>query len=153
AAPLYHMNGLCTCHATIWQGDTVVLLPGFTAASYLAAVGDYRCTLLTSVPTMIAMVLRERELLAQTDTSAVGFVRMGSAPVTQALLDGTRAAFPNAEVGIVYGTTEAGPVVFGPHPRGLPLPDLALGYPVSEMQLRLVGADGREADEGELHMK
>ncbi|MBI3515331.1 MAG: acyl--CoA ligase, partial [Proteobacteria bacterium] len=153
AAPLYHMNGLCTCHATFWQHDTVVLLPGFTAASYLAAVGTYRCTTLTSVPTMIAMVLRERARLAETDVSSVGFVRMGSAPVTQALLDGARAAFPNAEVGIVYGTTEAGPVVFGPHPRGRPLPDLSLGHPVAEMQVRLIEPDGREADEGELHMK
>ena len=153
AAPLYHMNGLCTCHATIWQHDTVVLLPGFTAASYLAAVDAYRCTMLTSVPTMIAMVLRERDLLARTDASTVGFVRMGSAPVTQALLDGTRAAFPDADVGIVYGTTEAGPIVFGPHPRGLKLPDLSVGHPVPEMHLRLVDANGREADEGELHMK
>jgi long-chain acyl-CoA synthetase len=157
AAPLYHMNGLCTCHATVWQHDTVVLLPGFTAASYLAAIGAYRCTTLTSVPTMIAMVLRERALLAETDVSSVGFVRMGSAPVTQALLDGARAAFPRAEVGIVYGTTEAGPVVFGPHPQGLPLPDLSLGHPLPSVDVRLVAGpdrnDDRDADEGELHMR
>jgi acyl-CoA synthetase (AMP-forming)/AMP-acid ligase II len=153
AAPLYHMNGLCTCHATLWQHDTVVLLPGFTAASYLAAIGTYRCTTLTSVPTMIAMVLRERALLAATDVSSVAFVRMGSAPVTQALLDGARAAFPRAEVGIVYGTTEAGPVVFGPHPHGLPLPDLSLGHVLPGVDVRLVAGDDRDADEGELHMK
>jgi long-chain acyl-CoA synthetase len=109
------------------------------------------------VPTMIAMVLRERALLAETDVSSVGFVRMGSAPVTQALLDGARAAFPRAEVGIVYGTTEAGPVVFGPHPKGLPLPDLALGHPLPSVDVRLVAGpdrnDHRDADEGELHMR
>src|SRR5579862_3575482 len=71
AAPLYHMNGLCTCHATFWQHDTVVLLPGFTAASYLDAVAAYRCTTLTSVPTMIALVLRERAHLARTDVASV----------------------------------------------------------------------------------
>jgi acyl-CoA synthetase (AMP-forming)/AMP-acid ligase II len=153
AAPLYHMNGLCTCHATVWQHDTVVLLPGFTPASYLAAVAAYRCTILTSVPTMIAMVLRERALLATTDVSSVAFVRMGSAPVTQALLDGARAAFPKAAVGIVYGTTEAGPIVFGPHPEGVPTPDLALGYPSPRVEVRLVDRDGREAQEGVLHMR
>jgi acyl-CoA synthetase (AMP-forming)/AMP-acid ligase II len=153
AAPLYHMNGLCTCHATLWHGDTVVLLPGFTVADYLAAVETHRCTILTSVPTMIAMVLRERALLARTDLSSVGFVRMGSAPVTQALLDGARAAFPRAEIGLVYGTTEGGPIVFGPHPRGLPAPDLSLGYPHPEVQVRLVAGADRDAGEGELHMK
>jgi len=153
AAPLYHMNGLCTCHATFWQHDTVVLLPGFTATSYLAAIETHRCTTLTSVPTMIAMVLRERAVLARTDVSSVRFLRMGSAPVTQALLDGARAAFPRAEIGIVYGTTEAGPIVFGPHPRGLALPDLAAGYPAPSVDVRLVAGNDRDADEGELHMR
>jgi acyl-CoA synthetase (AMP-forming)/AMP-acid ligase II len=153
AAPLYHMNGLCTCHATFWQHDTVVLLPGFTAPSYLDAIATHRCTTLTSVPTMIAMVLRERALLAETDVSSVGFVRMGSAPITQALLDGARAAFPNAAIGYVYGTTEAGPVVFGPHPQGLATPDLSMGCPAPGMAVRLVDGDDLDADQGVLHMK
>jgi acyl-CoA synthetase (AMP-forming)/AMP-acid ligase II len=153
AAPLYHMNGLCTCHATFWQHDTVVLLPGFTAASYLAAIETWRCTTLTSVPTMIAMVLRERALLARTDVSSVGFVRMGSAPVTQALLDGARAAFPDADIGIVYGTTEAGPVVFGPPPDGSRPPGLALGVPAPGVEVRLVAGADHNAAEGELEMR
>ncbi|MEJ0068397.1 MAG: class I adenylate-forming enzyme family protein [Pseudomonadota bacterium] len=153
AAPLYHMNGLCTCHATFWQHDTIVLLPSFTAASYLEATATHRCTILTSVPTMIAMVLRERALLAQTDVSSVTFVRMGSAPITQGLLDGARAAFPNAGIGYVYGTTEAGPIMFGPHPQGLPTPDLSVGYPAPGVAVRLVDGDDRDADAGVLHMK
>jgi len=153
AAPLYHMNGLSTCHATFWQHDTVVLLPGFTAASYLEAAGRYRCTTLTSVPTMIALALRERALLAQTDLSAVAFVRMGSAPVTQALIDGAKAAFPNAAIGYVYGTTEAGPIVFGAHPENLPTPDLSVGYPAPGVDVRLVDGDNRDTDQGVLHMR
>jgi acyl-CoA synthetase (AMP-forming)/AMP-acid ligase II len=153
AAPLYHMNALSTCHATFWQHDTVVLLPGFTAASYIEAAGRYRCTTLTSVPTMIALVLRERALLARTDLSAVAFVRMGSAPITRALLDGAKAAFPNAAIGYVYGTTEAGPIVFGAHPEGLPIPDMSVGYPAPGVEVRLVDGDHRDADEGVLQMR
>ena len=52
-----------------------------------------------------------------------------------------------------YGTTEAGPVVFGPHPRGLPQPELSVGYPHPKVQLRLVDGDNRQADEGVLEMK
>ena len=54
---------------------------------------------------------------------------MGSAPITQALIDQVRAAFPKAAISNGYGTTEAGPVVFGPHPDGLPQPELSTGYP------------------------
>src|ERR1700674_1474852 len=49
AAPLYHMNGLATCQVTMYQHDTIVLLPSFTPASYIEAIGRYKCTSLTSV--------------------------------------------------------------------------------------------------------
>src|SRR5712692_2958219 len=84
---------------------------------------------LIAVPPMIAMMLHERELLARTDLSSVEFVRMGSAPVTHGLMQALRRALPRAAVTNAYGTTEAGPVVFGPHPRGLPQPELSVGYP------------------------
>jgi long-chain acyl-CoA synthetase len=108
---------------------------------------------LTSVPTMIAMLLREPELLASNDLSAVEAVRMGSAPITQSLIDQVRGAFPKAAISNGYGTTEAGPVVFGPHPKGIPQPELSTGYPHPEVELRLV-RDGKVVDdEGALEMK
>jgi long-chain acyl-CoA synthetase len=52
-----------------------------------------------------------------------------------------------------YGTTEAGPVVFGPHPKGLPQPEMSVGYPHPQVQLRLVDGDNRDAMQGVLEMK
>src|SRR5207248_2922504 len=141
AAPLYHMNALalsmlaCAAHATI------VLLPQFTARAYIEAIGRYRCTWLTAVPPMIAMMLQEKELLARTDLASVGFVRMGSAPVSPSLMAAVRRALPQASVTNAYGTTEAGPVVFGPHPKGLPQPELSVGYPHPKVVLRLVDGE------------
>lgn len=153
AAPLYHMNGLAMCQTTFSQGDTVVLLPQFTTRTYIEAAARHRVAFLTSVPTMIAMMLREKDLLAKNDLSAVEAVRMGSAPITQSLIDQVRAVFPNAQISNGYGTTEAGPVVFGPHPDGLPQPELSTGYQHPAVELRLV-RDGREVeDEGVLEMK
>jgi acyl-CoA synthetase (AMP-forming)/AMP-acid ligase II len=153
AAPLYHMNGLAMCQTTLHQGDTIVLLPQFTTRGYVEAAARHRVAFLTSVPTMIAMILREKELLAGNDLSAVEAVRMGSAPITQSLIDQVRAAFPKAAISNGYGTTEAGPVVFGPHPQGLPQPELSTGYPHPDVELRLV-RDGEEVDdEGVLEMK
>jgi long-chain acyl-CoA synthetase len=152
AAPLYHMNALATSQATIFHHDLVVLLPAFTAPTYIDAIARYGCTRLTSVPPMVAMMLRERERLRAADLSSVRFIRMGSAPVTQALIDATREAFPQAQVSNVYGTTEAGPVVFGPHPDGLKTPDLSVGYPHPAVELRL-GNGESDATEGVLRIK
>jgi long-chain acyl-CoA synthetase len=153
AAPFYHMNALAVSQAALAQHDTVILLPGFTAESYIEAAGSYRATALTSVPTMIAMILREKALLARTDLSAVRAVRMGSAPVSQGLMDAARLAFPQAEITNGYGTTEAGPIVFAPHPDGLPTPDLSVGVAHPDVELRLVGGDSGEASEGVLAMR
>src|SRR5215813_6043603 len=99
------------------------------------------------------MMLRERDLLARTDLSSVEFIRMGSAPVSHALMEAIRHALPLASVSNAYGTTEAGPVVFGPHPEGLPQPEMSVGYPHPKVALRLVEGDDRNADQGVLEMK
>ena len=153
AAPFYHMNALAVAQAALAQHDTVILLPGFTAESYLAAAGTYRATTLTSVPTMIAMMLRESSLMARTDLSAVTAVRMGSAPVSQGLIEAARRAFPQAEITNGYGTTEAGPIVFAAHPDGRPNPDLSVGAAHPDVELRLVADDGHTASEGVLQMR
>jgi long-chain acyl-CoA synthetase len=153
AAPLYHMNALALAQLAIAAHSTIVLLPNFTARAYIEAVGKYRCTWLTAVPPMIAMMLRETELLAKTDLSSVQFVRMGSAPVSQSLMSSLKRALPKAAVTNAYGTTEAGPVVFGPHPKGLATPDMSVGYPHPKVQVRLVDGGNGDVAQGVLEMK
>ena len=153
AAPLYHMNALALAKLACAAHATIVLLPQFSARGYIEAVGRYRCSFLTAVPPMIAMMLRETELLARTDLSSVEFVRMGSAPVSLSLMAALRAALPQAALTNAYGTTEAGPVVFGPHPSGLPQPELSVGYPHPQVALRLVDGANSDADQGVLEMK
>jgi acyl-CoA synthetase (AMP-forming)/AMP-acid ligase II len=101
---------------------------------------------------MLALAMRERETLARTDLSSVESVRTGSAPITQALVDEVRHAFPNAALNLGYGTTESGPIAFGPR-AGLAKPDLALGWPLPGVEVRLIAPDGEETDEGELWIR
>jgi acyl-CoA synthetase (AMP-forming)/AMP-acid ligase II len=153
AAPLYHMNALALSKLACAAHATIVLLPQFSARAYIDAIPRYRCTWLTAVPPMMAMMLQEKELLAATDLSSVEAIRMGSAPVSQSLMESIRSALPWASVTNAYGTTEAGPVVFGPHPDGLPQPEMSVGYPHPQVELRLV-ADGQAgAREGVLEMR
>jgi long-chain acyl-CoA synthetase len=153
AAPLYHMNALALCQLALAAKASIVLLPQFSARDYIEAIGTHRCTWLTAVPPMIAMMLRESDLLARTDLGSVEFVRMGSAPVSAGLMAALGRALPQAKVANAYGTTEAGPVVFGPHPRGLPQPELSVGYPHPAVSLRLVAGADRCAAQGVLEMK
>jgi long-chain acyl-CoA synthetase len=153
AAPLYHMNALAMSQLAYAAYATVILLPQFTAQLYLRAIETYHCTWLTAVPPMIAMMLNEKERLAATDLSSVEFLRMGSAPVSHALMEAIHQALPKAAVTNAYGTTEAGPVVFGPHPDRLPLPEMSVGYPHPKVQVRLVAEGASPSAVGVLEMK
>jgi acyl-CoA synthetase (AMP-forming)/AMP-acid ligase II len=153
AAPLYHMNALSVCQSTLNTGGTIVLLPSFTAAAYIDAASRFRVHALTAVPTMIAMMLRERGLMSAADLSSVRSLRVGSAPLSDHLIVQMRAAFPRARIVHGYGTTEAGPIVFAPHPHGLERTPLSPGvaHPAVELRLR---RDGTVVpDEGVLEMR
>lgn len=153
AAPLYHMNALALALLSLASGASAVLLPQFTASGYIDAIERYRCTWLTAVPPMIAMMLREQAHLARADLRSARVVRMGSAPVSASLLTQIHLLLPSARVINAYGTTEGGPVVFGPHPQGLPSPPLSVGFAHPDVQLRLRDDNGNLNDEGVLELK
>lgn len=146
AAPLSHMNALFLAETVTAYGGTLVLMTSFDARAFLEAAAAHRCSIVTAVPTMLALAVREHDKLAALDLTSVKTVAMGSAPVTQALFEQVQSVFPNATVANNWGTTETGPAVFGPHPRGLRRPPMALGHPLPGVELRLDGG----SDEGEL---
>lgn len=150
AAPFFHMQGLTMSQLVLAGGGTLILMPNFKARPYIRAIDEHRPTWLTGVPPMMAMILREKDLMDLADLSSVTTIRMGSAPVSGTLLAGIRSYLPNARVINGYGTTESGPVAFGPHPDGLPTPTGSVGYPHPGVQLRLAGPD---PDAGELEIK
>lgn len=151
AAPMFHMNATISVKTALQAGASMVLLPKFDAKLYAQAIAKYRVTWLTSVPTMLAMLARERDLITSLDFSSVTNVMMGSAPLTKSLLEKVQRIFPDAAISNAYGTTEGGPGLFGPHPQGLPRPETALGYPVPGAMTEL--REGPSSDEGVLYMK
>ena len=151
AQPLFHMNGLFMAKRALSTGAMLVILPSFDTVRYVDALARYRINTLTAVPTMFARIIKDPDLLAGRDFSALEVCVLGSAPMTRALLDRIQAVFPRMTLIHTYGTTEAGPAVFGPHPRGLPTPPLSLGYPIAEGEVKLVG--GADENEGTLWMR
>src|SRR3546814_2762034 len=78
---------------------------------------------------------------------------MGSAPVSASLWRQIHDMLPNARVINAYGTTEGGPVVFGPHPGGLPTPATSVGAPHPAAQVRLSQGPQDTPDTGMLELK
>jgi acyl-CoA synthetase (AMP-forming)/AMP-acid ligase II len=153
AAPLYHQNGLASCQSALGSGGCVVLLPGFDARKFIEAIAAHRITMVTAVPTMIAMIAREQEALARSELGSVRIVRVSSAPSTPELLAQARRLFARARVVNGYGTTEGGPIFFGPHPEGRPQPEMSVGCAHPEVSLRLM-REGREVqDQGVLQIR
>lgn len=142
SAPLYHMNGLATVQGALLHGDTVVLQPAFDSRGFLQAVADHQVTRLTGVPPMMALALREQDLIDSLDLSSVTEQFFGSAPLTEELIDDIAAAFPDSKLTISYGTTETGPVAFAPHPDGIPSPTNSVGVAHRAVKVRLLDTDG-----------
>jgi acyl-CoA synthetase (AMP-forming)/AMP-acid ligase II len=150
-APLYHMNALFNVTVALAKRMQVISLPRFDARRFLEAAAHHRCTVLSGIPTMFALMVREHDLVGRLDLRCVRDITIGSAPLTDALLAQVKGLFPNAEVRNGFGTTEAGPAVFGPHPDGRPRPPLSLGYPFADVGCELV--DGPSADHGTLALR
>lgn len=153
AAPLYHMNALALSHLVFAGHASMVLMPQFATGPYVDAIRRFRCTWLTSVPPMIAMMLDDKAAMSNADFSSVQHLRMGSAPASKSLLDEIAQVFPDARVMNAYGTTEGSPIVFAPHPDGKPTPALSLGCKHPAVELRLRADAGGPADEGVLEMR
>ncbi len=149
AAPLYHMNGLLQGTIMGAAGGSVVMLCRFTPLAYLEAAARERCEYVTVIPTMLALVARERDAIARLDLTGTELVVSGSAPASETLFAEAARIFPKARVMNTWGTTEGSPVVFGPHPLGVPRPGLSVGYPLDVGDIRLEGGD----DEGVLWVR
>jgi long-chain acyl-CoA synthetase len=156
AAPMFHMNALFNLTRSFFSGASVALLPTFTPARFSEALVTYRCDWITGVPPMVAMLARYLGNNVPREFADVRQVFIGSAPYGETLYSTVRHFFPAARIFNAYGTTEAGPTVFGPHPDGLSVPPLSCGYPLFPDMLRLVDDQGQLVPgigQGSLHMQ
>lgn len=149
-APMFHMNALVFIKSFLLGGGRIVLMSRFDIEGFAAAVRDFQVNVITGVPTMIAMLHREWPRLEQADFSSVKTVYIGSAPVTEAVIAQSLEMMPDARILNSYGTTETGGGLFGPHPDGLDRPPTSVGYPVSQVELRL---EDRGEGRGLLHVR
>ena len=153
ALPLFHKNALRgTVKPMLYAGGSFVLMPGYEPRAYLEALAKYRCTYSRGVAAVFTMFLQHRDYLETLDLSALRGMTIGSAVVTPELMEAVERALPHVKVSESYGLTEGGsplrpPIDGRPVPRGSP------GVPAPEIDLRMVDAEGNDAEEGELWIR
>ena len=141
AAPLYHMHAQNSMQCVLVGGSSVILMKKFDARIYVEAITRYRVTVVSGVPTIYAMMLQQRDLLAGKDYSFVRLATMGGAPASDVLVDEVATHFSNAKIVKIFGITETGSALFGPHPQGLPRPRHSIGFPIAGNEFRLVESE------------
>jgi long-chain acyl-CoA synthetase len=151
AAPLYHKHAMNSIKCVLVGGSTVVLMRKFDPRAYIVAINRFRTTVVSGVPTIFAMMLQQRDLLAGNDYSFVRLATMGGAPATDTLIDAVAEAFPNADIVQIFGITEASAALFGRHPERAERPRHSIGWPIAGNDFRLVGGD--DENFGTLHVR
>jgi acyl-coenzyme A synthetase/AMP-(fatty) acid ligase len=151
AAPLYHLNAQSYCLGALYFGSAVVLQRRFDPARFLSAIERFRVDEVSGVPAMLAIAIGAMEAGHPVDCGHVSHVSLGSAPLSERLVERIRTWFPNAAISNSYGTTETGIAAFGPHPAGRPTPPTSLGYPLAGVGARIIGPPG--TTEGELELR
>src|SRR5215470_3289523 len=150
ALPLFHKNALRgTVKPMLYAGGSFVLMPAYEPRGYLDALAKYRCTFSRGVAAVFTMFLEHRDYLRTLDLTALRELTIGSAVVTPELMEAVECALPHVKVWESYGLTEGGSPLRAPIdgravPRGSP------GIPAPEIELRLIDAEGKDAEEGEL---
>ncbi|WP_328660255.1 acyl-CoA synthetase [Nocardia salmonicida] len=109
AAPMFHLADLASAIAHSLLGGTHVMIPAFEPIATLTAIVEHRITDTLLVPTMIQRVA-DHPRLGEFDTSSLCTVMYGASPISEALLERARFAFPSASFIQGYGMTELSPV-------------------------------------------
>jgi fatty-acyl-CoA synthase len=108
--PLFHM-GAWTIALQQWQArDRVVFLASADAAAICHAVERHRATRINGVPAVWRRILDYVSDGGRNDLSSIRFADTGTSATPLDLLEAIETLFPQAEVRVFYGSTEAGNV-------------------------------------------
>lgn len=148
AAPMFHKNAMRgSVKPSLRAGASLVILRNFDPRRYLQAMADYKVTSCSGVPTMFAEMLRHNDLVDTLDFSALKRISMGSAIVPPQLIERLNDAF-KVTVRESFGLTEGGGAIRQPIDGRVP-PRGSVGLVAPELEVKLVGPNGEEADQGE----
>ena len=151
--PFFHIYGLSVLmNLPLRLGATVVVLPKFDLQQFLTTLDEQRITRAFVAPPVV-LALANHPAVDGVDLSALKHVTSAAAPLDGELAEACAKRLGLHAVLQAYGMTELSP---GTHavPQDDPEPPPgAVGKLFPSTEMRLVGADGNDADEGEIWIR
>jgi acyl-CoA synthetase (AMP-forming)/AMP-acid ligase II len=151
--PFFHIYGLSVLmNLPLRLGATVVVLPKFELQQFLTTLDQQRITRAFVAPPVV-LALAKHPAVDGVDLSNLKYVTSAAAPLDGELAEACAKRLGLHAVLQAYGMTELSP---GTHavPQDDPEPPPgAVGKLFPSTEMRLVGADGNDADEGEIWIR
>ncbi len=147
STPLYSNTTIITMMPTLVGGGTLVLMPKFDAAQYLALLQEERCTHTMLVPVQYKRIMQLPDFDAY-DLSSMRMKFSTSAPLRAVLKQDILNRFPGGLVEI-YGLTEGGGTTVLAahlHPHKLD----SVGQPSPGVELQFIDDNGTPVKPGEI---
>ena len=147
--PFFHIYGMVVIMMVgLSQGGTILSMPRFDFAEFLAAMQKYRVTIAPLVPPIVLGMVKN-PAVGQADLSSIRLVFSGAAPLGEDIARQLSAKL-GCPVVQGYGMTEASPVTHLSPTRNAPFKPGSIGFVVPNTEVRLVALDAdREVARGE----
>ncbi|MGE3847759.1 MAG: AMP-binding protein [Gammaproteobacteria bacterium] len=144
--PMFHIYGITFYFGLAMRlGGTVVCLPRFDFAQYVAALARYRATFAVVVPP-VALGLAQHPLVAEHDLSALRYIVSSAAPLAPALAEAMQKRL-GVRVVQGYGMTE---IAGASHVQREDDPAGSVGVALPNVEWRVMDPDGgAELDAGQ----
>jgi long-chain acyl-CoA synthetase len=153
ATPMFHVGGAGRVVGQSVGGNTMVILPSFSAEAVLQAVEQHGVTDLMLVPTMLQMLL-DHPQFERSKMATLKRISYGASPIALPLLERTLDLFPRVEFASAYGMTETAATVCG-NPPANHGPDArksglvrSVGRTGYGCEIRIVDPEGSEVPRG-----
>jgi long-chain acyl-CoA synthetase len=139
--PLFHVNAMLTCMASLAVGSHIVLRQAFSAGEFWEVVEKYRINYWSAVPAVYQILLSDQSR-SKFDLSSLKFAVCGAAPLREETMRSFEDIF---KIPILegYGLTEA-TCVSTLNPREGVRKVGSIGLPLPGQEVLIVDDDGRE---------
>ncbi|NYF98017.1 fatty acyl-CoA synthetase [Janibacter cremeus] len=148
--PLYHCAQLdCFLGPDLMLGATSIILPAPEPARVLASIAEHKVTKYFAPPTVWISLLRHPDF-DTTDLSSLRKGYYGASPMPVEILTEIQQRLPDVDLWNFYGQTELAPVatILPPHEQLTHAG--SAGFPVLNVQTRLVDDEDAEVPVGEI---
>ncbi len=159
--PLYHVAGIQAMMAAIYGGRTLVMERQFDAVEWMGLVQKEKANRAMMVPTMLKMLIDHPDF-NKYDLSSLKVITYGAAPMPLEVIKKAVGLFPGVSFINAFGQTETASTITTLNPEDHNLTGTeeeivrklkrlsSIGKPMSDVQMKIVGEDGRDLPVGEV---